>query len=275
MRNSGVPSRLLIWGAGLALIFLVGNAQAARKVTYLIVEDKAHPFQIVQGSESRGGIISDMVDAIFAGDEYTVDHQVYPINRLRQVVAKEQVNFWVAYEAVHWHTFGNQGLMVEEPLFNTRHVLLTCREDIPDRITRLEQLRGLNLVMLRGFDYQALDSAIEGGLIAEVPIDRYEAGIQLVAMGRTDGFVEMESRLKYHVRTSGVGNTDCLRWIDFSAIIPNFPLYISVDIDWPPAFRDFIAQRIRTLRASGELERIMDHYLGSDYSPNLGFGTAE
>ncbi|ENO16655.1 hypothetical protein J057_03075 [Marinobacter nanhaiticus D15-8W] len=249
-------------GIGITLALDLVPAQAAREVAYLIVEDKARPFQVVENGESRGGIVSDMVDAIFAGSRYEVDHQVYPINRLRQVVAEDQIEYWVAYEAVHWQTFGNHGLLVDEPLFTTHHVMLSCREELPDRITTLDQLRDLSLVTLRYFDYQPLDEAVAEGFIKEIPIDRYEAGIQLVGLGRADGFVEMESRLRFHVRRMEHAFDECMRWIDFSAIIPDFPIYLSVDIDWPPEFREFVARRIRELRSSGAFDRIIENYLG-------------
>lgn len=260
--------RWFVWlSVSLVQVAAVDGALATQEITYLVVDDKARPFQVVEDGESRGGIITDMVDAIFAGTEYAVVPQVYPINRLRQVVAEDQVDYWLAYEALHWHTFGNQGLMVEEPLFTTHHVMLSCREDLPDRISNLNQLRDLSLVTLRYFDYQPLDQAVEDGTVREIPIDRYEAGIKLVTLGRADGFVEMESRLRFHVNRNGPKNSDCLRWIDFSAIIPDFPIYISVDIDWPPEFRDFIARRIRELRFSGKFDRIIERYLGPRLRP--------
>lgn len=267
MTRPGIQRWLFTMGIGMTLALGLVPAQAAREVAYLIVEDKSRPFQVVENGESRGGIVSDMVDAIFAGSRYEVDHQIYPINRLRQIVAEDQIEYWVAYEAVHWQTFGNHGLLVEEPLFTTHHVMLSCREELPDRITTLDQLRDMSLVTLRYFDYQPLDQAVADGLIREIPIDRYEAGIQLVGLGRADGFVEMESRLRFHVRRMERSFDECMRWIDFSAIIPDFPIYLSVDIDWPPEFREFIARRIRELRSSGTFDRIIENYLGSAYGP--------
>lgn len=270
MTNPGIQRWLFRLGIGLVLVFVLTQAQAAQEIVYLVVEDKAQPFQVAEDGESLGGIISDMVDAIFAGSRYEVKHQVYPINRLRQVVAEGQVEHWIAYEAVHWQTFGNKGLLVEEPLFTTHHVMLSCRAELPGNIDTIDQLHGLSLVTLRYFDYQPLDQAVAEGLIKEIPIDRYEAGIQLVTLGRADGFVEMESRLRFNVRKISKKIDDCLRWIDFSAIIPDFPIYLSVDIDLPPEFRDFIARRIRELRSSGEFDRIVERYLGSDYGPRPG-----
>lgn len=251
---------------------------AGETVTYLIVEDKSRPFQIVVNGKSAGGIVSEMVDAIFQGSRYSVKHQVYPVNRLRQVVADDKVAGWIAYEAVQWHTFGNRGLMIEEPLFETHHVMLTCRQDIPDPLTSLADLKGMKILTLRNFSYPELGKAASDEGIKELPIDRYDAGIDLVRMGRADGFVEMQSRLSYHVAEAlaGESSASCLRMVDFSRIIPDYPIYLSVDMRWSRGFRDFVAQRIRELRQSGELAAIQRRYLrgtGLNRSPGTEFST--
>lgn len=255
-------ARLLL---GSGVLFFSAGLHAQTVVNYLVVEDKSRPFQIVEAGESRGGIVSDMVDAIFASSDYEVEHLVYPVNRLRQVVAEEQVDHWVAYEAVQWQTFGHHGWLIDEPLFNTHHVMLTCRADLPERISSIDDIRGLKVLTLRHFDYESLDLAAADGRIRQIPVDRYEAGIKLVSLGRADGFVEMESRLDFHVQANRELSSSCLRWLDFSPVIPDYSIYLSIDIDWPPAFRDFVKQRIRHLRASGELERILGRYLNSDH----------
>ncbi|MGP4843532.1 substrate-binding periplasmic protein [Marinobacter sp. 1Y8] len=247
-------------------------------VNYLVVEDRSRPFQVVVNGQSVGGIISDMVDAIFRGSRYSVKHQVYPVNRLRQVVADDKVAGWIAYEAVQWHTFGNRGLMIEEPLFETHHVMLTCRKDIPDPLTSLADLKGMKILTLRNFSYPELGKAALAEGIKELPIDRFDAGIDLVRMGRADGFVEMQSRLSYHVAEaiSEESKVTCLRLIDFSRIIPDYPIYLSVDMRWSKGFRDFVAQRIRELRQSGELAGIQRRYLrGTELnrSPGTEFST--
>ncbi|WP_165495683.1 substrate-binding periplasmic protein [Marinobacter halodurans] len=241
-------------------------------VNYLVVEDKARPFQIVKNGESRGGVVSDIVDRIFAGSDYTVNHLVYPVNRLRHVVSDNEVQHWIAYDALPWRTFGNQGLYVEEPILQTHHVLLTCRQDMDGDIRNVADLQGLSIVTLRNFDYQTLDVAASHGRLRQIPIDRYEAGIKLVSLGRADGFVEMESRLRYHIKSMPEAGAACLRWLDFSAIIPDFPIYLAIDIDWPSDFREFVLKRIVELRQSGELARIKARYLSSDDGLDRGSG---
>lgn len=233
------------------------------EVHYLVVDEKAGPFQIVEDNESRGGIVSDVVDAIFAGTDYQLIHQVLPVNRLRVHVQEKRVNQWVAFDAPVWNSFGPEGEMLAQPLFTTHHVLLTCRADLPARITSIDQLEGLSVVMLRHFDYLAISEAGETGHLQAVPVDRFEAGLNLVELGRADGFVEMVSRIRYYLKAYP-GEVDCFREVDVSAIIPDYPIHLSVDTDWSEAFKSLVNERLEALARNGELDRIYRDYVPSE-----------
>ncbi|MDX1634074.1 MAG: transporter substrate-binding domain-containing protein [Marinobacter sp.] len=249
--------------AGLAAVLcLAGALRADETVTvrYLVVDAKTRPFQIVEDNQSRGGIVSDMVDAIFAGTDYEVTHQVLPVNRLRVQVHENRINHWVAFDAPVWNSFGVEGEMLAQPLFTTRHILLTCRTDLPARITSIDQLKDLSVVMLRHFDYLAISEAGERGYLQAVPVDRFEAGLSLVQLGRADGFVEMVSRLRHHLKAFP-GNGDCFREVDLGPIIPDYPIHLSVDRDWSDAFKNRVSKRLEELADAGELDRIYRRYV--------------
>lgn len=257
----GAKSNLLVaWLVLQMCWFGVVRADEAAKVHYLVVDEKTRPFQIVEDNQSRGGIVSDMVDAIFAGTDYEVTHQVLPVNRLRVQVHENRVNHWVAFDAPVWNSFGKEGEMLPQPLFNTRHVLLTCRPDLPAKITSIDQLDSLSVVMLRHFDYLAISEAGERGQLQAVPVDRFEAGLNLVQLGRADGFVEMVSRLRYYLMDYP-GDKSCFREVDLSQIIPEYPIHLSVDRDWSEAFRNLVSERLEELAGSGELDRIYQKYV--------------
>lgn len=254
-----------------------GSVSDGATVNYLVLEQRAEPFQIVENGESKGGTVTDIVSAIFSMSPWTVKTWVMPINRLRKSVSDGDVHYWVAYDAMRWRTFGNNGLMVDEALFDTHHTLLTCRTDLPDNIQHIGQLRDLKLATIRDFSYPEIEQAARKGLLQQIPVDRYDAGIRLVRMGRVDGFVEIASRLQYHMRSAE--NAGCFRWVDVSDVIPDFPIYLAVSAEWPREFRSFIADCIRELKATGKIDAILARYrqmspkrtdqvMGTGVSPN-------
>ena len=260
-RCSGLPGILLTFSLFFSgLPNLAGATNAPTTVNYLVVDEKTQPFQIVSEGQSRGGIISDIVEAVFADSAYSVKHHVMPVNRLRQSVAELKVQRWVAFDSPVWDSFGDKGERVGGPLFETRHVLMTCNPAVPSRIVSLNDLAGLSIVTLRHFDYLELDRAVEDGLIRSIPVDRYAAGLELVRVGRVDGFIEMVSRLRFH-QTRLEGDQSCMREVDVSSIIPDFPIHLYVDSLWPDAFKEFVARKIEMMGRAGELERIFREYV--------------
>lgn len=246
---------------GLPGIAVANDVDLVTTVNYLVVDEKTQPFQIVsEEGYSHGGIISDIVEAVFEGSAYTVKHHVMPVNRVHQSVADHKVQNWITFDSPVWNTFGDRGQRVGVPLFETRHVMLTCNPAVSSRIATAEDLSGLSIVTLRHFNYLELNKAIEEGVIRSIPVDRYAAGLELVRVGSVDGFIEMVSRLRYH-QAQLEGDHSCIREIDVSAIIPKFPIYLYVDIGWPTTFKQFVAKRLDEMAGAGELEQIFNRYV--------------
>ena len=236
------------------------SEEAPITVNYLVVDEKTQPFQIVSEGLNRGGIITDMVETLFADSVYAVKHHVMPVNRVQQSVADVKVQSWIAFGSPVWNTFGDKGERVGVPLFETRHVMMTCNPAAPSRIASVDDLAGLSIVTLRHFDYLGLSRAFESGLVRSIPVDRYAAGLEMVRLGHVDGFIEMVSRLRYH-QAKLEGDHSCIREVDASAIIPKFPIHLYVDSRWPTVFKEFVAQRLEMMAKTGELERIFKRYV--------------
>lgn len=260
--SKGLP--WIILTVSLSISVLAGKAfssEAPIIVNYLVVEEKTQPFQIVsEEGHSRGGIISDIVEAVFEGPAFAVKHHVMPVNRVQQSVADLKVHHWISFGSPVWTSFGEMGERVGVPLFETRHVLMTCSPDVPSEIDSVDDLAGLSIVTLRHFDYLGLNEAVEEGLVRLIPVDRYTAGLELVRVGSVDGFIEMVSRLRYQ-RTQLEGDHSCIREVDASAIIPNYPIHLYLDRRWPTTVKQFIAKRLEEMAAAGELEQIFNRYV--------------
>nr|WP_242634269.1 transporter substrate-binding domain-containing protein [Marinobacter salicampi] len=255
-----------------ALILLAGHSPVSAepssateplRITYLVLDDKAQPFQIVQDNVSTRGIVSDIVSAVFAGSRYQVEPIVLPVNRLRDKVQSGRVVDWVAYDAPVWNSFGDYGEMAAQPLFVTNHVLLTCNPALPARVEQVEDLKGLAIVSLRHFRYPGFSEAMESGDIRSVPVERFDAGLKLVSAQSADGFLELHSRLNYHVEKFS-GDKQCFREVDVSSIIPQFPIYLSYDRNMPAEVKELINSRLLEMGGSGELEAIRRRYIAEE-----------
>ncbi|SFM12475.1 substrate-binding periplasmic protein [Marinobacter zhejiangensis] len=229
-------------------------------ISYLVVDAKVGPFQVIHEGVSDGGIISDIVDEIFRGSVYSVHHLVLPVNRMTQQVAEHEYANWIAFDAPVWRSFGDEGEFTDLPLFETRHVMLTCRGDMPVPVRSIDDLEGLSIATLRGFNYLQLDEAEDEGVVRLVPVDNFNAGLNLVALGRVDGFIEMQSRLRFHLG-GFAGDTRCMQELDVSSVIPNYGIHLAMDRGLPDEAKQLINERLGILHRSGELERIWRTYV--------------
>lgn len=243
------------------------GAPVDRSVNYLVVDEKTVPFQIVEDGESKGGIVSDIVTAIFQGTGYQVTARVLPVNRLRLVVAENKVHHWIAFDSPAWNSFGDKGDMLPQPLFTTSHIMLTCNPEAPGQIDSVDDLKGLSIVTLKYFNYLSLSQAEEQGVIRSIPVDRYDVGLKLVSLGRADGFIEMKTRLDFHL-DNFAGDHGCFREVDVSHVIPDYDVHLSIDPGWPEDFKEMVNNRLEALHRSGELNRIINRY-APDEVPDL------
>lgn len=252
--------------ARLSIVFTVtlsvlfgGPAFALETVNYLIVSEVAKPFQIEANDVSNHGVVTDIVEEIFSGSDFKLTHMVFPITRLHHEVAKKMVTNWVSYDAKAWQSFGAHGELIDIPLFEVTHALLTCDERI-NLIEGDSDLTRLKIATLADFQYLRLDALAKEGKVLLVPVNGYESGILMSQHKRVHGFVEMEIRLNYNVAELGL-ESDCLRYVDFGKIIPPYSIYLTVDREMSDNTKQFIRQRLMQMKQSGVLDRIYSHWI--------------
>lgn len=253
----GMMAAAGVFADGAGTVPDVAGAESA--IHYLVVADKTGPFQVVHEGQSHGGVISDVVDRLVEGSGITVHHHVFPVNRLVHEVARGRIKNWIAFDAPVWDSFRGKGRYLMEPLFLTRHVMLTCNPAIDSPIRSVRDLSGRSVVTLRNFRYPGLESAADEALRL-VPADNFRTGLELVSLSRVDGFVEMASRLRYHLSHFD-GQRDCMREVDISSVVPNYPVYLVVDQDMPEDLIALLDARLEALVASGEMQRIWRRYV--------------
>lgn len=232
---------------------------SGEEVNYLIVEDISMPFQVTHEGESNGGIISDIVDEVFSGSPHTVKYHVLPLNRLYKMVESGELKNWIAYDAKVWNSLNQWGDFVPEPLFSVNHTYLTCREDAPTQINSASEINNQNIAIIKNFDYPELSKLQKDNQLNLTSVDGYSQGINLAALNRVDGFVEMELRIRFNIKRESINNP-CLQFVDMSQIIPAYSIYFSTDKSNNTGINEYVNQKIKTLKKTGEINKLMERY---------------
>ncbi|UZE96611.1 substrate-binding periplasmic protein [Alkalimarinus alittae] len=230
----------------------------SEEVNYLIVEGKSPPFQITHEGKSNGGIITDIVKEVFNGSPYTVKYHVLPLNRLYKIVESGQLDNWIAYDAKAWNSLSQWGDFVSEPLFSVNHTYLTCKKNPPAQIKSVSELSHQNIAIIRDFIHPELNELEDSHLLNLVPVENYSQGINLAALNRVDGFVEMELRIRFNIKNE-LTNNSCFQFVYMGDIIPTYSIYFSTD-KRNTDINTFVNKRIKALKKANEIDKIMSRY---------------
>lgn len=240
------------------------------KVHYLVVSELSVPFQVTHGNVSTNGIVSDIITEAFRNSGYDVSPLVASTKRIKKLIAEHQVHGWIAYDAKVWNSTLPEGEFIEVPLFEVRHSYLTC--DINQaEIGSPNAIRDKQIALLSTFDYPELEALTEEFNLVFNPVKSYEQGFTLTSHGRTDGFVEMDIRLRYNLaarREPGKNAPQCFRFLDMGAIIPPYSIYLTVDKDMDESLKTMLGRRLSALKQNGQIQRIVERYTSAYLPPS-------
>jgi polar amino acid transport system substrate-binding protein len=226
------------------------------RIHYLQVASIAEPFQIDKDGESTGGIITDIVNKLFEGDEIVVETHVFPVKRLYHWAENTQGQLWIAYDSPAWNSMGQWGSLIDVPLFPVHHKSLQC---LPQDDAPLQPLSGGSWLIIKNFDYPELTRMASEGQLTLIPVESYQQGIDLITTRRVSGFVEMDIRLRYHLARSGHDLT-CYRFAELDKVIPPYPIQLSLSNQAPETLRQRLRARLAALVADGTVGQIIRRY---------------
>lgn len=241
------------------VLFSLSCLVNSEEINYLIVEDIAEPFQIANDGQSKGGIVSEIVDEIFAGSSYTVKHRALPLNRLYTVIESKDLKNWIIYDAKVWNVLKQWRQLVDEPLFPVSHSYLTCRNTPSTQINSVNDIKQQRIAVIKGFDYPELSELSKKSQLELISVSNYVQGINLAALSRVDGFVEMDLRMRFTIKTASI-NHPCLQFVDMSPIIPAYSIYLSTDKNDASGVNGFAKKRIKELKKSGFITEVLKRY---------------
>ncbi|MGS0680096.1 substrate-binding periplasmic protein [Shewanella sp. 125m-7] len=235
----------------------------ADELTYLVIANQAAPFQINTSThKSQSGIISDVITLLAAKKPLSISTQVMPFKRYVHEIKQRTYPNWISYGSPLWRAKGkhwsqNKRLSAQ-PLFKVNHQLVQRSDDLRS-YSKIEDLFGKTIILLRGFDYPGLDAYIENSQINKIDFKSHQSALHALMSRRGDVFIEMESRISYAIKQHNIEKDDYL-FTDISAITPSLYIHLSYGDAVSSELIDWIDDQIIIMKATGQLEKIIRRY---------------
>ena len=243
--------------------FLIVHIQSPASVAnetlnYFVIEGQAAPFQIVDESKQHSGIVSDFLTSILEGSPYQLQVHSYPFKRMIKTINDGDYPHWITYGSSSWSPPQNLNLS-ECSILTVRHILLPPKgENLT--LNSINDLLGQRVILLFGFAYPYLDEYIKAEQLAELRVQSYSSAFKALAFKRAQGFVEMESRIKYNLKQVG-DRYDDYNPVDMSNIIPQYDIRFAMSPQMSDDVKRYIDDRCYQLKRTGEYQKIINKYL--------------
>lgn len=248
--------------AGVLLgILLSGKPLQASEINYLVIEDQVEPYQISHpGQPLAGGLITDVVQRVFAGSEFQLKPVTAPWLRLAAMIRRKEIANWLVYG---WQPAEMPGAECSATaIAEWRSVLVLPKQSLPVPAIKISDLHSKHLVLVRGYDYPGLDEYLVSRGNQPIVDERTqtpESALRMLRHGRADAYVEESFRLQYLMKKLSIPPGQ-FTLIDMSNIIPTKSVCLMYDEALPSTTKQWLNKRLRELARSGELAAIRKRY---------------
>ncbi|USH04988.1 transporter substrate-binding domain-containing protein [Grimontia kaedaensis] len=241
------------------LLSLFSAPVSAAMLDYFVIQDQAEPLQIQDKGKNHRGIVTDVLKQAFKGTEHQIVIHTYPFNRYLAELNKNKDKNWVTYGSPAWGDMQAANLS-KFPILEVEHSILS-RTDSEFVYQTPEDLNGKIAVLLFGFDYPGLEEQIRSGSVSEVRVKNYDSAFRVVdRLKNVGGFVEMDLRLKYHLKRLGYTQNEYTLF-EVNNLIPKYNIHLAYSPGISPEIQQFMDKRIQEMRDNGELASIIGGYL--------------
>ncbi|MBU2710737.1 substrate-binding periplasmic protein [Zooshikella harenae] len=251
-----VIKRVWLWGI---LLAMVSHANA-KEINYVVIADQARPFQIENNGHDHSGIITEIVQNIFSGDEWQLKIHTFPYKRMISMLESGRIKHWITYGSPEWKSVRVQSENLSKyPLVTVKHSLLSYQQP-GFKFTKIEDLYGKTVIALLGFLYPGLDPYVENKKVNVMWVKGYEPAFRVLKRLKDDAFIlEMAFRLKYNLKKNKEP-FDQFQFHDFSLIIPDYQVYFAYSSDMDRETVSFMNKRLKAMHDSKAIEAIVAHY---------------
>lgn len=232
-----------------------GKASSEKEtLNYYIVDGLASPFQISDKDATQKGYISDIVDELALSLDIELINHVVPSPRIEKLLKDETVTDWIVFDSPAWNSIP-EGIPLNTPVLTVTHSAVHCAHQHDFK----NQLAGHNFAILKHFRYPGLNKLAEEGQLELTPVKSYQQGFELVDLGRVDGFIEMDTRLRYNLANNPVP-VDCQLVSGIGDIVPVYDLILVVSKSISEDRRTQLDQALLKLKQSGFFDQTLKNY---------------
>ena len=229
-------------------------ATSAETLDYYVVEALTEPFQISDANAKQKGFITDVVEALTEELDIELVTHVAPSPRIELLLEDENKNNWIAYDSPAWNSIP-RGIQLTTPLLKVTHSAVHCGH----RHSFEGHMQGHSFAVLKHFRYPGLSRLAKEGSIELVPVKNYEQGFNLVDLKRVDGFIEMDTRLKYKLASTSP-SPRCREISSVGDVEPAYDLVLVVSQEMATQKRAQHNEALQRLAKNGLLEELLTKY---------------
>jgi hypothetical protein len=243
------------------------SASAQTPVSYFVLAQTVEPLMIVRnGDPMAGGLFTDILKKVFENSEYVIEPTVMPWQRMKEEFKRS--DNWVTYGFREGFEDDIPFELSNTPIFPFNHVGATLAGSNVSTM-KAEDLFGRTVILVENFHYPGLDSFLTNptsgtgsGQIQSVRAFDTSGSLQMLKHRRGDAVFDWPLRLVHNLPKAGM-KLDEIRFQDASAIIPTRDMYFAYSPNWSESFKQFVDDRLKSLKADGTLDVILRKYRGN------------
>ncbi|WP_284378641.1 substrate-binding periplasmic protein [Litoribrevibacter albus] len=241
--------------------FLSEARGSETSLTYYVIEEQARPFQISSGEGGYSGIASDLVEAIFAQSDISLNYETLPFRRMLRKMEQTRDSHWIALGSPEW-----QGIQAERlskfPIFTAHHVAVVAKNVNPSQtnISHLSELKSKHAILLFGFDYPGLAPFLKKQEMTRQFVKTYDSAFKLIQRHPQESvFIEMELRVEHNLKRFSFPE-DQIYSLDMSSVIPDYDIHLAYSPGLENGLVEMLDAEILKLKGNGQLEAIIARY---------------
>jgi polar amino acid transport system substrate-binding protein len=237
----------------ISLFYLIFSIEVSYSETLtLSINTAAPPLQMYDEKNQKAtGIIVELIQLALKETEHKLQVIYAPQARLTKLHNEKVITKAISYGSPSWDNTGSGYLPPK--LFDWKTKLIFSKKN-PLNYNDIKSLMGKRLVLIRGYNYPAVQSLIKNRTIEVYYVKTTESALKFLSLNRADAFIAGNMRIHYHIDRIGLKIED----FDFISLDKNQPtnIHIWVDETVSQEVKSLISKKMIEFKKSGLLKKL-------------------